>query len=109
LNIYVGNLSPDLTEEDLKQEFSAFGEVKSVKIIKDKYNGQSRGFGFIEMPTRTDGETAINNLKRKTLKDRTIEVNEAQSQTGRGSKSDQIGGSYGGRGSSFGGEGKNKR
>ncbi len=78
MNIYVGNLAPEVTEEELKQEFAAFGEVTSVSIIKDKYSGQPKGFGFVEMTSRTEGQTAINSLKGKTLKDRTIEVSEAR-------------------------------
>ena len=78
MNIYVGNLSPDVTEEELREEFKAFGGVTSVSIIKDKYSGQSRGFGFVEMPSKSEGEAAIAGLKGKTLKDRTLDVNEAR-------------------------------
>ncbi|NVL89966.1 MAG: RNA-binding protein [Desulfobacterales bacterium] len=78
MNIYVGNLSHQVTEEDLRQTFEAFGEVASVKIIKDKYSGESRGFGFVEMPTRTEAESAITGLKDKELKDRRLNVNEAR-------------------------------
>ena len=104
MNIYVGNLSRDLTEEELRQEFAAFGEVSSVNIIKDKYGGQSRGFGFVEMPSKMEAEAAINGLKGKTLKERTMDVNEARPRT------DSWGGrsSYGGgrRGGGFGGGGR---
>ena len=109
VNIYVSNLPPELTEEELKREFSAYGEVTSASIIKDKYIGQPRGFGFVEMPSRTDGESATKNLEGKTLKDRTIEVSEARPRSERRSDRGQAGGSYGGRGSSFGGAGKNRR
>jgi RNA recognition motif-containing protein len=78
MNIYVGNLSSDVTEEELREEFKAFGEVTSISIIKDKYSGQSRGFGFVEMPSKSEGEAAIAGLKGKTLKDRTLDVNEAR-------------------------------
>jgi RNA recognition motif-containing protein len=78
MNIYVGNLAPEVTEEELKQEFTAFGKVTSVSIIKDKYSGQSRGFGFIEMPSMTEGQDAISSLKGKMLKDRSREVGEAR-------------------------------
>jgi len=81
MNIYVGNLSRDLTEEELRQEFAAFGEVSTVNIIKDKYGGQSRGFGFVEMPSKTEGEAAITGLKGKTLKERTMDINEARPRT----------------------------
>jgi RNA recognition motif-containing protein len=55
MNIYVGNLSTEVTEEDLKQAFEPFGEVESVKIIKDKYTNRSKGFGFVEMPSKAEG------------------------------------------------------
>jgi RNA recognition motif-containing protein len=109
LNIYVGNLAPEVTEEELKQEFMVFGKVTSVSIIKDKYSGQSRGFGFVEMPSVTEGQVAIRGLKRKMLKDRTLEVSEARPRSERGSYRDQRSGSYGGRSSSFGGGGKRQR
>jgi RNA recognition motif-containing protein len=105
MNIYVGNLSRDLTEEELRQEFAAFGEVSSVNIIKDKYGGQSRGFGFVEMPSKMEAEAAINGLKGKTLKERTMDVNEARPRTdSRGGRSSYGGG--GRRGGGFGGGGR---
>jgi RNA recognition motif-containing protein len=100
MNIYVGNLSLDLTEAELEAEFKAFGGVTSVNIIKDKYSGQSRGFGFVEMPTKAEAEAAIAGLKGKTLKDRTLDVNEARPRT-----DSRGGGSGGGRGGGFGGGG----
>lgn len=106
MNIYVGNLARELTEEELRQEFAAFGEVSSASIIKDKYGGQSRGFGFVEMPSKTEAEAAITGLKGKTLKERTMDVNEARPRT------DSRGGrpSYGGRkGGGFGGGGRQRR
>ena len=109
MNIYVGNLAPEVTEEELKQEFAAFGEVTSVSIIKDKYSGRPKGFGFVEMTSRTEGQTAINGLKGKTLKDSTIEVSEARPRSERGSYRDQRTGSYHGRSSSFGGGKKLQR
>jgi RNA recognition motif-containing protein len=78
MNIHVGNLAREVTEDELKQEFAAFGEVTSVSIIKDKYSGQPRGFGFVEMPSKTEGQAAITGLKGKTLKDRTLDVSEAR-------------------------------
>jgi len=78
MNIYVGNLSREVTEGDLREAFEAFGEVTSAKIIKDKYSGESRGFGFVEMTSKTDGESAITGLQEKELKGRTINVNEAR-------------------------------
>ena len=109
MNIYVGNLAPDLTEDELKQEFTVFGKVTSVSIIKDKYSGQTRGFGFVEMPLMTEGQAVISGLKGKVLKDRTLEVSEARSRSERGSYRDQRSGSYHGRSGSFGGGEKQQR
>jgi RNA recognition motif-containing protein len=92
MNIYVGNLSSDVTDEELREAFKAFGEVTTISIIKDKYSGQSRGFGFVEMPSKSEGEAAIAGLKGKTLKDRTLDVNEARP------RSDSRGGGSSGRG-----------
>ncbi len=78
MNIYVGNLAYEVTEEDLKTEFEAFGEVASVAIIKDNYTGRSKGFGFVEMPKLQEGQAAITGLNGKKLKERTITVNGAQ-------------------------------
>ena len=105
MNIYVGNLSREVTEDELRQEFTAFGEVTSVSMIKDKYSGQSRGFAFVEMPSKSEGEAAIAGLKGKTLKDRTLDVNEARPRT-----ETRGGGSYGGgRGGASGGERRPRR
>jgi len=90
MNIYVGNLSREVTEDELRQEFTAFGEVATVSIIKDKYSGQSRGFAFVEMPSKSEAEAAITGLKGKTLKERTLDVNEARP------RSDNRGGGFGG-------------
>lgn len=78
MNIYVGNLSFDVTENELKQTFEAFGEVESVKIISDMYSGRSKGFGFIEMPNNKEAESAINDLNNKDLKGRPLKVNAAR-------------------------------
>ena len=79
MNIYVGNLSLDVTEEELRREFIAFGAVISVVIMNDRYigSGQTRGYGFVEMASKSEGEAAIISLKGKTLKDRVIDVVEA--------------------------------
>ncbi len=94
MNIYVGNLSLEVTEEELRREFMAFGEVISAIIMNDKYigSGQLRGYGFIEMASKAEGEAAIANLNEKTLKDRTVVVNEARPRT-----DNRSGGSYGNR------------
>ena len=88
MNIYVGNLSYEVNEEDLQEAFEAFGQVESGRIIKDKYSGQSKGFGFVEMPAKAEAQSAINDLNGKELKGRTLNVNEArprnESRGGRG-------------------------
>lgn len=81
MNIYVGNLSRDLTESELKEAFEAFGTVNSASIIKDRYTGDSRGFGFVEMPNPEEAQAAINSLNGKSLKGRTATVNEARPRT----------------------------
>ena len=88
MNIYVGNLSYEATEEDLQQAFEGFGQVESVNIIKDKYSGRSKGFGFVEMPDKAEAQSAINDLNDTELKGRTLKVNEARprSETGRGGR-----------------------
>jgi RNA recognition motif-containing protein len=79
MNIYVGNLSLDVTEEELRREFMAFGEVISVTIMNDKYigSGQSRGYGFVEMPSQSEAQAAITALDGKTLRHMTIDVIQA--------------------------------
>lgn len=78
MNLYIGNLSYNLSEQELEEEFKAFGEVKSVKIITDRETGQSKGFGFLEMETSEGGSEAIKELNGKNLKGRDIRVNEAR-------------------------------
>jgi len=78
VNIYVGNLPREASEEDLRREFEAFGEVASVTIIKDKFSGESRGFGFVEMPAKAQAEAAIAGLNGKQFKGRTITASEAR-------------------------------
>ena len=81
MNIYVGNMSYEITEEDLRLAFEAFGQVESAAIIKDKYSGQSKGFGFVEMPSKAEGQSAIDGLNDTELKGRTLNVNEARPRT----------------------------
>ncbi len=81
MNIYVGNMSYEITEEDLRLAFEAFGQVESAAIIKDKYSGQSKGFGFVEMPSKAEGQSAIDGLNGTELKGRTLTVNEARPRT----------------------------
>ena len=83
MNIYVGNLSRDVSEADLKEAFQAFGEIQSCNIIKDKFTGESRGFGFVEMPNKEEADKAIAELNGKDLKGRNLTVNEARPRTDR--------------------------
>ncbi len=87
MNIYVGNLSLKVTEEELRREFMAFGEVLSVTIMNDKYigSGQSRGYGFVEMPSVSEGQAAITALNGKTLRHRTMDIIQALPLSGNGS------------------------
>ena len=78
MNIYVGNLSFEVTDDDLRQQFSAYGEVESASVVKDRFSGESRGFGFVEMPARKDAEAAIAALNGTDVKGRSITVNEAK-------------------------------
>jgi RNA recognition motif-containing protein len=84
MNIYVGNLAEETTEEELNEAFGAFGQVSSAKIITDKYTGTSRGFGFIEMPAKAEAESAISGLNGTELKGQTLTVNEARPRPDRG-------------------------
>lgn len=78
MNLYVGNLARDVTDDDLRTAFEAYGKVISATMIKDKFSGESRGFGFVEMPEKAEAEAAMNALNGKELKGRTIVVNEAR-------------------------------
>jgi len=101
MKIYVGNLSFEVTEEELKQAFSGYGEVESVKIITDTYSGRSKGFGFVEISNENDAQSAINGLNDKELKGRKLKVNTARPRTdergGRGGFGGGRGGFGGGR------------
>jgi len=78
MNIFIGNLSYNVSEEDLRQSFKAFGEVTSATVIKDKESGRSKGSGFVEMTVQSEAQSAICALNGKALKGRTITVNEAR-------------------------------
>ena len=113
MNIYVGNLSRETTEDDLKQAFEAFGQVESANIIKDRFTGESRGFGFVDMPSKSEAQSAITDMNGKDLKGRTINVNEARPRTegrrgGGGGRSGGFGGG-GRRGGGGGGGGGGRR
>ena len=95
MKIYVGNLPHEVTEEELRQEFATFGAVTSANIIKDKYSGRPRGFGFVEMAVVSEGQAAIAGLNGKAIKDQTLIVNAARPPSesrGGGSYSNRRGG-----------------
>ena len=100
MNIYVGNLSDDVSEENLRQAFESFGQVTSARVIKDKYTGRSRGFGFVEMLEQAQAQAANKSLNGKELLGKQMSVNEARPRTNRGSSGGQ--GGYQGR-SGYGG------
>ena len=95
MNIYVGNLSTQTTEDDLKQAFEEFGQVESVNIIKDKFSGESRGFGFVQMPSKEEAQAAVEAMNEKELNGNALNVAEARPRP--------QGGGGGGRGGSGGG------
>lgn len=105
MNIYVGNLAPKTSEEELRQAFEAFGEVDSAKIIKDNFTGKSRGFGFVEMRDQAQAQAAIAGLNGKELDGSALTVNEARPREGRGGggRPGGGGGRFGGGGGGFGG------
>jgi RNA recognition motif-containing protein len=91
MNIYVGNLSPDVTGDDLRQAFEAFGQVESANVITDKFSGESRGFGFVEMPSKDEATAALAGMNGKDIKGKAVSVNEARPRVER-----PRGGGYGG-------------
>ncbi len=93
MNIYVGNISRDLSEDELREAFAAYGQVSSVNIIKDKFTGEYRGFAFVEMSVKEEAGAAIGGLNGKELKGKAISVSEAHPRT-----DDRRGGGGGGRG-----------
>jgi RNA recognition motif-containing protein len=108
MNIYVGNLSFDVGEGELKELFAPFGQVTEVRLIMDKFSGKSKGFGFIEMPSKEEAEKAIEGLNGKDIKGWVMTVNEAKPKADRGGKGGRggFGGGGGGRGrGGFGGGG----
>ena len=102
MNIYVGNMSYDVNEDDLREAFEAFGSVDSANIIKDKYSGRSKGFGFVEMTDDEAAQAAIDGLNETDLKGRPMKVNKAKPRTER---RDDRGGGGGGGGRGGGGRG----
>jgi RNA recognition motif-containing protein len=95
MNIYVGNLSSDVTGDDLRQAFEAFGQVESANVIKDKFSGESKGFGFVEMPSKDEAAAAIAGMNGKDIKGKVVNVNEARPRVDRPRGG---GGGYGGGG-----------
>lgn len=106
MNIFVGNLASDVQEEDLNNLFSEFGQVKEVKIIRDLFTQQSKGFAFVEMPGLAEAQKAINGLNTKDLKGKKITVNEARPR--RDDNKRRPGGGGGGRSSGSGGSSRRR-
>ncbi len=104
MNIYVGNLSSTTTEDELRAAFEACGQVTSATIIKDKFSGESRGFGFVEMPSKDEATEALNKMNGQDLNGRSLRVSEARPRTERRPG----GGGGGGRGGRFGGGGRDR-
>ena len=96
MNIYIGNLSFDTTEDQLREAFEQYGEVSTVNIITDKYTGKPRGFAFVEMPDQNSATSAISGLNTQELNGRTLNVNEARPRTDRGGGGGGRGGNRGG-------------
>ena len=96
MNIYVGNLSYGVTEDELREAFGAYGEISSVSLISDKFSGQSKGFGFVEMPNNSEADAAIKALNETPLKGRNMRVNQAKPRTDRPQRSGGGGGGPGG-------------
>lgn len=83
MNIYVGNLAYNVTEDDLRETFSASGDVSRVSLIKDRMSGESKGFAFVEMPNASQGQDAVRTLNQRTLNGRSMKVNEARERESR--------------------------
>jgi len=103
MNIFVGSLTPEVTTDDLQQLFGQFGAVRSANVIKDKFSGVSRGFGFVEMDSNEEAQAAMNALNGKEFKGQSLTVNEARPKPAGGGRS---GGGFGGGRSGGGGYGK---
>jgi len=113
MRIYVGNLSYEVTEEEIRADFASFGKVESIAIPTDKYSGKARGFAFVEMPSVSEGQAAIAALNGKMVNDRPLTVNAARPRSdsgGGGSYGDRRGGGgYGGGGGGRSGGGRQQR
>ena len=112
MKLFVGNLSNEVTEEDLRLALEQFGQVESATIIKDRDSGRSKGFGFVEMASKAEGQSAIDGLNGKELKGKALNVNEARPKTesrgGRGGGRGGRGGGRGGQGGGRGGQGRGR-
>jgi len=109
MNIYVGNLPHKATEDELRQAFEAFGQVTEVRLIMDKFSGESKGFGFVEMPSKDEAEKAIAEMNGKEFMGLALNVNEARPKTDRGGGGERRGGFGGGRGGGGGGRDRSGR
>lgn len=109
MNIFVGNLTNDVTEEDLTNLFSEFGQVKSVKIIRDMFTQQTKGFGFVEMPGLAEAQKAINDINTKEFKGKKLVVNEARPKTDTRKRFNGGHGGGGGRPGGSGGQNNRRR
>lgn len=112
MKLYVGNLSYEITEQDLREEFETFGAIDSISIVTDRVSGKPRGFAFVEMSSVSEGRAAVAGINGKTIKERTVVVNEARSRNdnkGGGGYENRGGGSGGRRGSSGYGGGRQRR
>jgi RNA recognition motif-containing protein len=110
MNIYVGNLSRQATGDDLREAFEAYGQVEKAHVVKDKFTGESRGFGFVEMPEGEEAKAALEGMNGKDFMGRTINVSEARPRTDRKPNGGGGGGGGGrGRGKGYGGGGGGRR
>jgi RNA recognition motif-containing protein len=110
MNIYAGNLPLKTTEDELRQAFAEFGQVTEVRLIMDKFSGESKGFGFVEMPSKDEAEKAIQAMNGKEFMGRALNVNEARPKTDRGGggRREGFGGGRGGGGGGGGGFGRSR-
>ncbi|MBI4200675.1 MAG: RNA-binding protein [Chloroflexi bacterium] len=92
MNIYVGNLANEVTDADLTAAFTPFGKVNAARVITDRFSGRTRGFGFVEMPTTSEAQAAMQALNGKELKGRSLVVNEARPRNEGGRRADRRGG-----------------
>ena len=109
MNIYIGNISYNVREDELRTTFGSFGQVESIKIIRDKYSGQSKGFGFVDMPSRAEGQSAIDGLNGKEKNGRILKVNEARPRSERRGSRGGFDGGRGKRGPGGGGRRSSRR